>query len=150
RLSSAGVLGTSLSGWLGNLAATAATDPKRTRSCILVWMAGGPSQLETFDPKPRHKNGGPIKAIATSVPAIQISEHLPLLAKHMDHLALFRSIVSNVDDHGQGTILMSTGYRDGGPVDYPSVGAAMSRELNRGESPLPSYVSIRSPIENGG
>jgi Protein of unknown function (DUF1501) len=150
KLSTAGVLGASVSGWLGNLAATAATDLKRQRSCILLWMAGGPSQIETFDPKPGHKNGGPTKAIATSVPGIQISEHLPQIAKHADQLALFRSISSNVDDHGQGAILMSTGYKDGGPVNYPSIGAAMSKELAGTQSPLPSYVSIRSPLDNGG
>jgi hypothetical protein len=149
KLTSLGVVGTSVSGWLGNLAATAATDPKRQRSCILLWMAGGPSQIETFDPKSGHANGGPTKEIATSVPGVKISEHLPQLATHMDDMVIFRSINSNVEDHGQGAILMSTGYRDGGPVDYPSVGSLVSRELDREESPLPSYVSIRTVNNNG-
>ena len=61
-----------------------AKHPQRKRSCILLWMNGGPSQMDTFDLKPGHANGGPFKEIATSVPGIKISEHLPKIAKHMD------------------------------------------------------------------
>ena len=84
QLSAAGVVGYSLSGWLERLAAEAASNPQRKRSCILLWMNGGPSQMDTFDLKPGHANGGPFKEIATSVPGIKISEHLPKIAKHMD------------------------------------------------------------------
>src|SRR5215831_13366837 len=92
RLSAAGVLGGSMSGWLSTLANETATDPQRKRSCILLWMNGGPSQMDTFDLKPGHNNGGPYKPIATSVPGIQISEHLPRLARHMDRMVLVRSM----------------------------------------------------------
>ncbi len=85
RLCAAGIAGCSMSGWLGALAADAATDSKRRRSCILLWMNGGPSQMDTFDLKPGHANGGPFREIATAVPGIKISEHLPRLARHMDH-----------------------------------------------------------------
>src|ERR687883_1930952 len=81
-LSAAGVVSYSLSGWLENLAAAAAGHPARKRACILLWMGGGPSQMDTFDLKPGHKNGGPFKAIDTTVPGIKISEHLPKIAKH--------------------------------------------------------------------
>jgi hypothetical protein len=147
RLSAAGVFGAPLSGWLGTLAATAAADPRRRRSCIVLWLAGGPSQLDTFDPKPGHKNGGPTRAIATSVPGIHISEHLPRLARQMDHVALVRSMTSGVEEHGQATVLLSTGHVEGGAVEYPSVGAVLSKELENTESPLPSYVSLRSPYD---
>src|SRR5262245_34427620 len=90
--SSAGLLGVGLFGWLPRLAADVAGDPKRLRSCILLWMSGGPSQMDTFDPKPGHANGGPFKAIPTAVPGIQIGEHLPLVAARMKHLALVRSM----------------------------------------------------------
>ncbi len=76
-LTTAGVVGFSLSGWLERLAADAATHPQRRRSCILLWMNGGPSQMDTFDLKPGHANGGPFKEIETSVPGLKISEHLP-------------------------------------------------------------------------
>src|SRR4051812_49128617 len=80
RLASAGVLGSSLSGWLPALAADAASNPQRKRACILLWMMGGPSQMDTFDLKPGHANGGPIKEIDTKAPGLKISEHLPKLA----------------------------------------------------------------------
>jgi len=81
RLSAAGVVGYSLSGWLGQMAEATANNPQRRRSCILLWMNGGPSQMDTFDPKPGHDNGGPIRSIPTAVPGVRISEHLPRLAR---------------------------------------------------------------------
>src|ERR1700737_1952057 len=92
RLTTAGVLGASASGWLQALADDAATHPQRKRSCILLWMSGGPSQLDTFDLKPGHANGGPFKAIATNVPGIQISEHFSKIAKYADQMAIVRSM----------------------------------------------------------
>src|SRR6516162_5927161 len=88
RLAAGGFAGYSLSGWLERLAAAAARDPRRRRSCILLWMNGGPSQTDTFDLKPGHPNGGPFKETQTSVPGIRISEHLPNLAKQMEHMVL--------------------------------------------------------------
>src|SRR5450631_4752485 len=80
-LSAAGVVGYSMSGWLGNMAARAADDPQRRRSCILLWMSGGPSQMDTFDLKPGSDNGGTFQEIETNVPGMKISQHLPKLAK---------------------------------------------------------------------
>src|SRR5215218_2767737 len=81
RLAAAGVLGGSASGWLRSLAADAATDPHRRKACILLWMSGGPSQIDTFDPKPGHANGGPFKPIETAVPGLLLGEHLPRIAR---------------------------------------------------------------------
>src|SRR5437870_4486996 len=92
KLSTAGVVGWSMSGWLERLAADTAGDPMRKRACILLWMTGGPSQTDTFDLKPGHANGGPFKEIATSAPGVKISEHLPKLARFGDHLAIVRSM----------------------------------------------------------
>src|SRR5262245_12451472 len=111
KLTAAGVVGYSLSGWLGRLAAAAGHDPQRKRSCILLWMDGGPSQTDTFDLKPGHKNGGPFKEIATSVAGLKISEHLPKLAKHGEYLAPVRSMSTKEGEHGQATFFMRTGYR---------------------------------------
>src|SRR5262245_46444331 len=72
-----GWTGCALAVWLGNLAATAADDPRRKRSCTLLWMAGGPAQTDTFDLKPGHANGGPFKEIDTAASGVKISEHLP-------------------------------------------------------------------------
>ena len=100
RSAVASALGVSCSGWFPGLARAAAA--KRTgRACILLWMNGGPSQTDTFDPKPGHANGGPVKAIATSVAGIHISEYLPKIAKEMDELAIIRSMSSREGDHSR-------------------------------------------------
>ncbi len=142
KLSAAGVVGYSSSGWLGALADDAARNPQRKRSCILLWMSGGPSQMDTFDLKPGHANGGPFKPIDTSVPGVQISEHLPQIAKFMDHMAIVRSMNSKEGDHGRATYLMRTGYLPTGPIQYPSLGALVSKELGDDSSELPNFVSV--------
>src|ERR1700688_5058836 len=88
RLAAAGVAAQSASGWIETLAADTAAHPGRRRACILLWMYGGPSQIDTFDLKPGHENGGPFKTIGTTVPGLWISEHLPKIAGQMKHLAL--------------------------------------------------------------
>jgi uncharacterized protein (DUF1501 family) len=142
KLSAAGVLGASMSGWLEALAAGAAKDPQRKRACILLWMSGGPSQMDTFDLKPGQANGGPYKAIDTNVPGIKISEHLPKLAKHADKLAIVRSMSTKEADHGRATYQMRTGRVPGGPVQYPSLGAVVAKEREDPEAELPRFVSI--------
>ena len=72
RMAAAGVAGSSMSGWLEKLAAETVAHESRRRSVILLWMTGGPTQIDTFDVKPDHVNGGPLKAISTSVPGMQI------------------------------------------------------------------------------
>src|SRR5271155_4859949 len=123
RLSAAGVLGTSVSGWLESLADAAAGHPARKRSCILLWMNGGPSQMDTFDLKPGHKNGGPFREIATAAPGVKISEHLPRLARHADRLALVRSMSSKEADHDLARYYAHAGYLQRGPIQYPTLGA---------------------------
>jgi uncharacterized protein (DUF1501 family) len=142
RLAAAGVVGWSFSGWLGRLAADVAKNPERRRSCILLWMNGGPSQLDTFDPKPEHENGGPFKAIQSSVPGIQISEHLPKIAKLMDHMAVVRSMSTKEADHSRASYLMRTGYAPGGVIQYPSIGSLVAKELGPPDAELPSFVSV--------
>jgi hypothetical protein len=142
RLSAVGVVGYSLSGWLENLAAVAAPDRARRRACILLWMNGGPSQMDTFDLKPGHANGGPFKETQTSVPGIRISEHLPKIARHMDRMAIVRSMNTKEADHGRATYLMRTGRAPGGPIQYPPLGSLVAKELERPDDELPSFVSI--------
>src|SRR5579859_1655151 len=123
RLSSAGVIAGSMSGWFEALAAAAesnaAETPRdRSRACILLWMSGGPSQIDTFDPKPGHENGGAFKEAATSVPGLRIGEHLPELAKRAESLAIVRSMTSKEGDHAQATQFVHTGYLPRGPIRY--------------------------------
>jgi hypothetical protein len=142
RLSAAGIAGASMSGWLGKLATVAAADTHRHRSCILLWMDGGPSQTDTFDLKPGHANGGPFKEIATAVPGIRISEHLPQVARRMDWLALVRSMTSKEGDHRLAAAYAHTGYAQRGPIDYPTLGALVAKEAGTDDADLPAFVSI--------
>jgi Protein of unknown function (DUF1501) len=142
RLSATGIAGYSMSGWLGTLSADAATDPTRRRSCILLWMDGGPSQMDTFDLKPGHANGGPFRSIATAVPGIQISEHLPQLARHMDRLVLVRSMTSKEGDHDLANYYVHAGYLKRDPIQYPTFGALVAKETGAEAADLPAFVSI--------
>ena len=142
RLSSAGVLGASVSGWLPALAAETAKDPRRRRSCILLWMDGGPSQTDTFDLKPDHPNGGQFKPIPTNVAGIQISEHLPKLAKHADRMAIIRSMTTREGDHGRAAQVMHTGYTPAGEINFPAIGALLANELGSDDAVLPQFVCI--------
>lgn len=135
-------LGVSMSGWLPALAEQLATDPRRRRHCILLWMGGGPSQTDTFDMKPDHENGGEFNEIATNVPGVRFSEHLPQLAQHADQLAIIRSLSTKEGDHGRGTHLMRTGQPPMGAVRYPAIGAALAKHLATPEVKLPPYVSV--------
>jgi hypothetical protein len=144
RYSTVGVVGFSMSGWLRNLAAET-LGKKTKRSCILLWMSGGPSQMDTFDLKPGTPNGGTFKETATSVPGIKISEHLPKIAKQMNHLSIIRSMSTKEGDHGRATYLMRTGYLPQGAIEYPCFGSLVSRELGNEAADLPNFVSI-API----
>jgi hypothetical protein len=142
KLSAAGVVGFSTSGWLEAMAQTAASHPDRRRACILLWMSGGPSTIDLFDLKPGHPNGGPFREIPTAAPGVRISEHLPKLARNMNDIALVRSMSSREGDHGRATYLLRTGYLQQGAIRYPSLGALVSKELANEETPLPNFVSI--------
>jgi uncharacterized protein (DUF1501 family) len=134
----------SMSGWLGRLAqATAAGHTPPKRSCILLWMNGGPSTIDLFDLKPGHENGGPYKPIPTTAPGLQIGEHLPKLARHGDRLAILRGMSTKEGDHARGTYLMRTGQLPGAAgIQYPSIGALISKELGDPKAELPNFVSI--------
>jgi hypothetical protein len=132
----------SVSGWLAPLADVAAGDLKRKRSCILLWMNGGPSQIDTFDPKPGHANGGPFQDIATAAPGVRISEHLPKVAARMKYVALVRSMSSKEGDHGLASYFVRTGRPSRGPVHYPTLGAVVAKELGQADAALPNFVSI--------
>src|SRR3954468_16302339 len=124
KLAGAGVAATSLSGWLAPVAARAAGKPHK--ACIVLWMDGGPSHLDTFDPKPgaRAEVRGGLSAIPTAVPGIQVSEKFPTLAGLMKDIAIVRGMSTEEPDHGRGRLYMHTGYRPGvGGVEYPVLGA---------------------------
>ena len=98
---------------------------KAQKRMIVVRMAGGLSQLESWDPKPNTDTGGPFRAIKTSVPGIHISELLPYTAKQMHNLCLVRGINTRNGDHGKGTYMMLTGRHRAPGMTYPELGAVV-------------------------
>ena len=109
---------------------------------LVIWLAGGLSQLESWDPKPKTDTGGPFRAIPTSVPGTHISELLPYTAKQMHHLAVVRSVNTKEDDHGKGHYCMTTGRRQDPVADYPHLGAVAAKVLAPEDSPLPGHIHI--------
>lgn len=142
RLSAVGTFGASMSHWMPAFAAEAAKSPERRKSVILLWMTGGPPQTDTFDMKPGHENGGQFKPIDTSVSGLQVCEHLPKLAKLMEHCVPIRSMSTKEGDHTRGTYLMRTGNLPTGPIHYPTMGSLFSKELGLESSDLPNFVAV--------
>jgi hypothetical protein len=126
------------------LADAVATAPRRprARALIVLWLGGGPSQLETFDPKPGTAIAGPTRAIPTRVPGIELAAGLPQLAEQMEHVALVRSMLTKEGDHERGTYLMRTGYRPNPTVVHPALGAICAAELPEDRAEIPRYISI--------
>ena len=137
-----GLAGASATAWFPAMAQQLAADPRRRRHAVLLWMTGGPSQTDTFDMKPGHVNGGEFREIATSVPGLRFSEHLPRLAQQAAWLAPVRSVRTREGDHERGTYAMRTGHPPGGSVRYPTIGASLSKELARERPSSVDFVSI--------
>lgn len=134
--------------WLtpvGRLLADQAERSKEpARSVILLWLDGGPSQLETFDPHPGTSIAAGTGAIATAARGIQLASGFERLAEEMGSVALLRSMVSKEGDHERGTYLMKTGYRPDPTVIHPSIGAICCHELSVDRTDIPRHVSILS------
>jgi len=116
----------------------------RARNCILIWLAGGASHIDTFDPKPEAPADvrGEFKPIDTSVPGVKISEVFPILARSMDRVTLIRSITSPEADHDRAAHHLLTGYRPMPALVYPSYGSVVAKTRETGRSGLPPYVAI--------
>lgn len=110
---------------------------------LCIFLHGGVSQLETWDPKPNTDTGGPFRPINTSVPGMQICELLPHTAKVMHHLSIVRSLNTRNGDHGKGQVEMSTGRNRMLGVDYPHLGSVAAKSLMPGDFPLPGHILIR-------
>lgn len=109
---------------------------------VVVYMSGGLSQLESWDPKPKTDTGGPFRAIPTSVPGTHICELLPKTALHMDKLALVRSINTKNGDHGKGRYQMTYGRNKMPGVEYPHIGAVCAKALESSSNPLPGFIRV--------
>ena len=116
----------------------------KANACILLWLEGGPSQMDTWDPKP--KNSG-FKPIATNVDGIQISEILPRTAQNMDKLSLIRSMHTEESNHPQGTFYAMTGHRPVAAMKFPSFGSVICNETAP-RNDLPQHILVPTPWES--
>ncbi len=130
-------------------AGAAADLAKAQKRVLVIFLAGGVSQLETWDPKPGTDTGGPFRAIPTSVVGTHIGELLPHTARQAHRLAIIRGLNSAVPDHAVGTQIMLTGRRPEAGIDYPHVGAVAAKLLGSGAQALPGHIHIL-PRAGGG
>ncbi|MCS6978081.1 MAG: DUF1501 domain-containing protein [Gemmatales bacterium] len=137
--------------WMDTMRLHAHEMRKQGKACILLFMPGGPSQFETFDPKPGTETGGPTQAIDTAVPGIRIAEHWPRVAEQMKELAIIRSMTNREGNHQRAQYELHTGYALSGSIKYPSLGAIVASELADPGFDLPHYVHIggRDPAGSG-
>src|SRR5262249_22765819 len=107
-----------------------------------LFMRGGPSQLETFDPKPGTEHGGPTKAISTAAPGVQIAEHWPKVAAALKDIAVVRSMTNREGEHAPAAYQLHTGYAPGAGVNRPSTGSLSAPEPGAADFDPPHFVSV--------
>lgn len=131
-------LGLDLAGWLRWSRASETASRRQPAACILIWLDGGPSHLDTFDLKPEapREVRGPFQPIATRAPGIEISEFLPRTAQVLDRVALVRSLTSTLGEHNFGSQYLLTGYKPSPALVYPSFGSVVAHLRTAGASSL--------------
>ena len=144
KLYAAGLLSGVSVPWFESLANAAIGKPKG-KSCILLWMDGGPSQQHTFDPKPT----GEFKSMSTSVPGIEIVQQLPQLAQCMEDLAIVRSMSTEINDHYDAKYYLHTGYKRTTALEHPALGSIASSQLGLPNSDMPAFVTIDAGFDKG-
>jgi len=127
----------------------AAQAKKSGKRCILLWMNGGASQIDTFDLKPGRPTGGPFRPIASNVTGLQVCEYLPRMAKMADRLTVIRSMRTSEPDHPGGIYLMHTGFKQTVNVSHPELGAMVAKYVGSAEADLPNFVRM-GPAGNAG
>jgi uncharacterized protein (DUF1501 family) len=115
---------------------------ERPGSLVTLWLAGGPSQFETFDPHPGSPVGGPTRAIETAIPGVRIAADYPQVAAVLDRFAVVRSVVSKEGDHERGTHALKTGYRPDPVLTHPALGAVVAHELPAAAIDLPACIAL--------
>jgi uncharacterized protein (DUF1501 family) len=139
-------------GFVQKIAQAAPAMKKDSKSIIVLWMSGGPPTIDIWDLKPGEQTGGEFKQIKTSAPGVEISEHMPMVAKQMKHLAVVRSLVTNEGDHNRGRTLMHTSHTPSPIITYPSIGAVASYQLaeQKKELSLPHFIAVGRPADGPG
>jgi len=136
-----GFLGATAAVGVGSLVSPALANQigQQQKQVLQIYLQGGVSQFESWDPKPGTEYGGPFRAIPTSVPGIHICELLPYTAEKMHLLSLVRSINLKTNDHGVGHLFMERGRKNG---SFPYVGAVAAKYLSSADNPLPGFIHI--------
>lgn len=132
-------------GWRDLLIAGADELKKRGKKMILLWMDGGPSQFETFNPKPGSKNQGPAKSIKTSLTGVDFAEYWPKTAQVADKISFIRSMRSGEADHFRAIKLVRTGYPTNPTLAYPTWGSVVANDRFDRNFDLPAFVRIGKP-----
>ncbi len=122
----------------------------QAQRCIILWLNGGPSHLDTFDPKAGHANAGPVKAVKTTVDGVHLSEYLPQLAEQMEHVSLIRSMASREGNHQRARHLLHTGYVPSGTVAHPDLGSLICQQKADASFDMPSYMAINGATPGAG
>ncbi len=145
RVGSLAPLGIGLASFLqasGALARRGTPLRGKAQACILLWLEGGPSQMDTWDPK----GNSSLKRIDTKVPGIQISELFPRIARQMNKLSVIRSVHTEENNHPQGTYNTLTGHRPNAAMKFPSIGSVICKETGP-RNELPQYALVPQPQE---
>lgn len=116
----------------------------RAKALIVLWLNGGPSQLETFDPHPGSKTGGPTKGVKTKLAGVEFGADYARLAERADELVVIRSMVTKEGEHNRGRYLLRTGFTKLPTVQHPAVSAVVAHELEREKLELPKHVALLS------
>ncbi|MFO1066559.1 MAG: DUF1501 domain-containing protein [Pirellulales bacterium] len=153
RLGACSVGVSTVSSWMPRVVSAAeSTKPETANSVILLWMNGGPATIDLWDLKPGRETGGPFREIATTVPGMRISEHLPKLAGEASNFSIIRSMSTREGDHSRARMVSITGYTPQGAIQFPAIGSLVAHELDVAPRDIPSYVHIggRPAITGGG
>src|SRR5262245_43576280 len=149
RAGSLGFLGISLSRYfeltslMASERATGLNKKVKGQACILLWLEGGPSHVDTWDPKPTSS----FRPISTNAPGIQISELLPRVARHMDKLSIIRSMHTVEQNHYAGTYYAMTGHNQNPAMQFPSLGSIVTKEMGPRHNVPPNVLSSNFEIE---
>jgi len=148
RLGTAGLMGFGLSDLLRLQATAAPGSSPKAKSVIMLWLAGGPATIDMWDPKPEApaEIRGEFKPIDTSLSGLQISEHLPLMAKVMHQCTVVRSLYHTIPSHDPGTVYMHTGHKPEQSLSYPSLGSLTAKllEVPKGVPPYVTFGNSRN------
>lgn len=160
KASMSGIAGITLPGLLAQRSSAAPTHAAKKKSVILLWMSGGPSQIDTWDPKPERpsQNRGPFGVIKTKLPGVLVCEHLPKQAAMLDRFTLIRSVDAKFSNH-EPNMVFQTGNLDAEPRlnkeahTYPAIASIVAQQRGMNQSGLPPYIGFyrsRSHIAFGG